>query len=61
MRGISSVIFAEYYIDFLFLWNVQKWEPLSSQQRQAASIVEVFRIIEEVCIIAKTRVHIWLN
>lgn len=30
--------------------NVQDWEPLSLQQRQAASVVEVFRIIEEVCI-----------
>lgn len=28
-------------------FNLEEWEPLSSQQRQAASIVEVFRIIEE--------------
>lgn len=28
-------------------FDLEKWEPLSSQQRQAASIVEVFRIIEE--------------
>lgn len=28
--------------------NMQEWEPLSLQQRQSASIVEVFRIIEEV-------------
>ncbi|XP_020531363.1 uncharacterized protein LOC18447695 isoform X3 [Amborella trichopoda] len=27
--------------------HLEDWEPLSSQQRQAASIVEVFRIIEE--------------
>jgi hypothetical protein len=33
---------------------VQDWEPLSSQQRHAASAVEVFRIIEEVDIIAVT-------
>lgn len=32
---------------------MQEWEPLSSQQKQAASAVEVFRIIEEVSIIAK--------
>ncbi|EXC34100.1 hypothetical protein L484_010558 [Morus notabilis] len=28
-------------------FDIEEWEPLSSQQRQAASIVEVFRIIEE--------------
>ncbi|XP_050379085.1 protein unc-13 homolog isoform X1 [Argentina anserina] len=28
-------------------FDLEKWEPLSSQQKQAASIVEVFRIIEE--------------
>ncbi|XP_062025922.1 protein unc-13 homolog isoform X1 [Rosa rugosa] len=28
-------------------FDLEKWEPLSSQQRQATSIVEVFRIIEE--------------
>ncbi|XP_020248404.1 uncharacterized protein LOC109825902, partial [Asparagus officinalis] len=27
--------------------QLEDWEPLSSQQRQAASIIEVFRIIEE--------------
>lgn len=27
--------------------QIEDWEPLSSQQRQAASIIEVFRIIEE--------------
>lgn len=32
---------------FVFV-NVQEWEPLSLQQRQSASVVEVFRIIEEV-------------
>lgn len=32
---------------------MQDWEPLSIQQKQAASAVEVFRIIEEVCIIAE--------
>lgn len=30
---------------------MQGWEPLSAQQKQAASVVEVFRIIEEVYII----------
>ena len=33
---------------------MQEWEPLSSQQRMATSIVEVFRIIEEVDIIPVT-------
>ncbi|XP_064990051.1 protein unc-13 homolog isoform X1 [Musa acuminata AAA Group] len=28
--------------------NIEDWEPLSNQQRQAASIIEVFRIIEEI-------------
>ncbi|XP_058104836.1 protein unc-13 homolog isoform X2 [Magnolia sinica] len=28
-------------------FDLEDWEPLSSQQRQAASIIEVFRIIEE--------------
>ncbi|BBH03316.1 Protein of unknown function D [Prunus dulcis] len=28
-------------------WTWMEWEPLSSQQRQAPSIIEVFRIIEE--------------
>lgn len=35
---------------FYMLWPYQQdWEPLSSQKKQAASAVEVFRIIEEVC------------
>ncbi|URD81413.1 hypothetical protein MUK42_00819 [Musa troglodytarum] len=28
--------------------NIEDWEPLSNRQRQAASIIEVFRIIEEI-------------
>ncbi|PQQ21385.1 uncharacterized protein Pyn_17972 [Prunus yedoensis var. nudiflora] len=28
-------------------FDIEEWEPLSSQQRQAPSIIEVFRIIEE--------------
>eukprot|EP00268_Persea_americana_P036089 TRINITY_DN35584_c0_g1_i5.p1 TRINITY_DN35584_c0_g1~~TRINITY_DN35584_c0_g1_i5.p1 ORF type:complete len:1048 (+),score=208.43 TRINITY_DN35584_c0_g1_i5:473-3616(+) len=28
-------------------FHLEDWEPLSSQQRQAASIIEIFRIIEE--------------
>lgn len=28
---------------------VQNWQPISAQQRYGESIVEVFRIIEEVC------------
>lgn len=30
---------------------LQVWEPLSNQQKQAASVVEVFRIVEEVRIV----------
>ncbi|KAM0934376.1 putative protein unc-13, mammalian uncoordinated 13, domain 2 [Dioscorea sansibarensis] len=38
--------------DYVLEWtkraiHMEDWEPLSSQQRQAASVVEVFRIIEE--------------
>lgn len=29
---------------------MQEWEPLSSNKRQAGSAVEVFRIVEEVCV-----------
>jgi hypothetical protein len=32
---------------------MQDWEPLSYHQRHAASIVEVFRIIEEVCVLLR--------
>jgi hypothetical protein len=32
---------------------VQEWEPLSSNKRQASSAVEVFRIVEEVCVLDK--------
>nr|XP_028954074.1 protein unc-13 homolog isoform X2 [Malus domestica] len=28
-------------------FDLEEWEPLSTQQRQAASIIEVFRIVEE--------------
>ncbi|KAB1998461.1 hypothetical protein ES319_D12G090600v1, partial [Gossypium barbadense] len=33
--------------------ELEDWEPLSFHQRQAASIVEVFRILEEVS-------HLWI-
>lgn len=36
----------------LCLVCVQDWEPLSLQQKQAASAVEVFRIIEEVSLLS---------
>nr|GFC67503.1 hypothetical protein [Tanacetum cinerariifolium] len=29
------------------------WEPLSNQQKQAASVVEVFRIVEETLVLMK--------
>lgn len=37
----------------LIFGHMQDWEPLSSQRRQAVSVVEVFRIVEEVCIIIR--------
>jgi len=40
----------EFFILIVKLFHEQEWEPLSVQQRHAASIVEIFRIIEEVCI-----------
>jgi len=39
----------EFFFLIVKLFHEQEWEPLSVQQRHAASIVEIFRIIEEVC------------
>lgn len=43
---------------------MQDWEPLSSNKRQANSAVEVFRIMEEVCVLDKLyslELNIWFN
>ena len=42
-------IFASITSSLTNLSGMQKWQPLSTQQRHGGSIVEVFRIVEEVC------------
>lgn len=33
------------------LFILQRWDPVSPQQRHGSSIVEVYRIVEEVCLL----------